>query len=224
MYFDLIYHFRHLKVSNSKKKDVVPISFIVLSLLECVRMHYAILLLVILGTLMRFPRYHFQGNPFMVTCIGGSDSIPVKHPTVINASCKLLLKLHVQYKMSSINLSNSYYMYIPACCLLLYMYCFHNKLRPSIFLEGLKLTCCTPRPCKGWIASVWQLLDLQKCITRALEYIIRYIPCLRVAPTEVDFSGRRRLQCCRAASQGGWFQQTGGWYQIERAISPVHVQ
>ena len=79
-----------------------------------------------------FPWYHFQGNPFMVTCGGGSDldldldlenglfylwivftismcpadSIPVKHPTVINASC------------------NSYY--IPACCLLLYTHCSHN--------------------------------------------------------------------------------------------------
>ncbi len=62
-------------------------------------------------SIIRFPD-HFQGNPFMVICSGGSDPIPVKHPTIINASCKL-------------NLSNSYY--IPVCCLFLYMHCFHNE-------------------------------------------------------------------------------------------------
>ncbi len=38
----------------------------------------------------------------MVSCGGDPDSIPVKHPSVINTSCKLLLNLHIQ--MSSINL------------------------------------------------------------------------------------------------------------------------
>ena len=42
--------------------------------------------------IMWFPRYHFQGNPFMVACGGGSDSIPVKHPTVIT-----MLTHHASY-------------------------------------------------------------------------------------------------------------------------------
>ncbi len=57
------------------------------------------------------------------------------------AQSKLAMKIHEstwtfmesnQYTMSSINLSNSYY--IPVCCLFLYMHCFHNYLVLSLFL------------------------------------------------------------------------------------------
>ncbi len=72
-----------------------------------------------------FPWYHFQGKPFMVSCGGDPDSIPVKHPSVINGiwansnmagaswrffsrvycpkkSCQIWVSCHIQ--MSSINL------------------------------------------------------------------------------------------------------------------------
>ena len=39
-------------------------------------------------------------HPFMGISRVGLDSIPVKHPTVINASCKLKLKLHIQWVQS----------------------------------------------------------------------------------------------------------------------------
>ncbi len=48
---------------------------------------------------------HFQGHPFMGISRGGLDSIPVKHPTVINASC---------------NITYMAWWVIPVCCLLLY--------------------------------------------------------------------------------------------------------
>ncbi len=41
----------------------------------------------------------------MVSCVGDPDSIPVKHPSVINAACKLLLIwANSNIQMSSINL------------------------------------------------------------------------------------------------------------------------
>ena len=47
-------------------------------------------------------RYQYQGKPFMVSCFWDQDWIPVKHPSII-------------------------LYYIPECCLLLYMHCYHNK-------------------------------------------------------------------------------------------------
>ncbi len=59
----------------------------------------------------------------MVACGGGSDSIPVKHPTVV----------YNEFNKSS----NSYY--IPECCLLLYTHCSHkDQTRRLWFREGLE--------------------------------------------------------------------------------------
>ncbi len=66
----------------------------------------------------------------MVSCVGDPASIPVKHPSVINASCKLLLIIHLgkfQYTNEFNKSSNS--CYIPECCLLLYAHCSHKRLR-----------------------------------------------------------------------------------------------
>ncbi len=69
--------------------------------------------------ILSFPLiYQFQGKPFMVSCVGDPDSIPV----TVTVHWFNLGKF--QYTNEFNKSSNSYYM--PKCCLLLYTHCSHN--------------------------------------------------------------------------------------------------